>query len=75
MAGLERHPLSPSQRQTAGRLSWYRAWLLSTGRTDAEVGPEGVAGPWDGGNQQHPPTTDQHVLPAEAAAADDVQER
>jgi hypothetical protein len=42
MPGPERRPLSLAQRQTAAELPWYRAWLLSTGRTEAEVDPAEV---------------------------------
>jgi hypothetical protein len=37
MPGSDQCPLSPAQRQAATELPWYRAWLLSTGRTVAEV--------------------------------------
>jgi hypothetical protein len=42
VADPERRPLSPAQRQTATELPWYRTWLLSTGRTEAEVDPAEV---------------------------------
>jgi hypothetical protein len=40
MADNDRRPLTPEQRRTAAELPWYRAWLLSTGRTEAELGPD-----------------------------------
>jgi hypothetical protein len=36
-----RRPLTPAQRRTAAELPWYRAWLLSTGRTETELEPDG----------------------------------
>ena len=36
-----RRPLTPSQRHAAAELPWYRAWLLSTGRAEAELEPGG----------------------------------
>jgi hypothetical protein len=33
--------LTPAQRRAAEQLPWYRAWLLSTGRTKAELEPDG----------------------------------
>jgi hypothetical protein len=35
-----RRPLTPAQRRAAAELPWYRAWLLSTGRTEGELGPD-----------------------------------
>jgi hypothetical protein len=40
-AHTDRRPLTPAQRRTAAELPWYRAWLLSTGRTEAELEPNG----------------------------------
>ena len=34
-----RRPLTPAQGRTTAALPWYRAWLLSTGRTEAELDP------------------------------------
>jgi hypothetical protein len=70
MADPERYPLSPAQRQTATQLPWYRAWLLSTGRTDAELDPKEATGARASADQHHPATADQHALPADAAAGD-----
>jgi hypothetical protein len=39
----EQLPLTPAQRQTARTLPWYRAWLLSTGRTPQETGASSEA--------------------------------
>jgi hypothetical protein len=36
-----RRPLTPAQRRAAAELPWYRAWLLSTGRAEAELDPDG----------------------------------
>jgi hypothetical protein len=36
-----RLPLTPAQRRATARLPWYRAWLLSTGRAEAELEPAG----------------------------------
>jgi hypothetical protein len=36
-----RVPLTPGQRRAAARLAWYRAWLLSTGRAEVELEPDG----------------------------------
>jgi hypothetical protein len=36
-----RRPLTPAQGRTAALLPWYRAWLLSTGRAEAELEPDG----------------------------------
>jgi hypothetical protein len=36
----DQQPLTSAQRQTAAELPWYRAWLLATGRTQAELQPE-----------------------------------
>jgi hypothetical protein len=36
-----RRPLTPAQRRAAAELPWYRAWLLSTGRAEAELDPTG----------------------------------
>jgi hypothetical protein len=36
-----RLPLTLAQRRTAAQLPWYRAWLLSTGRTETELEPDG----------------------------------
>jgi hypothetical protein len=33
----DRLPLTPAQLQAARELPWYRAWLLSTGRTETEL--------------------------------------
>jgi hypothetical protein len=54
MPGPEQHPLSPAQRQTAAELQWYRTWLLSTGRTEAEVNS----------------TTYQHAPPVDVVVGD-----
>jgi hypothetical protein len=35
-----RRPLTPAQRRVAAELPWYRAWLLSTSRADAELEPD-----------------------------------
>jgi hypothetical protein len=59
MADPERHPLTPAQRLTATELPWYRAWLLSTGRSEAEVDP----------------TTHQHAASVDVAAVGDTQEQ
>jgi hypothetical protein len=37
MADKDLLPLTPAQLQVAGELPWYRDWLLSTGRTEAEL--------------------------------------
>jgi hypothetical protein len=34
-------PLTAAQRRAAAELPWYRAWLLSTGRAEAELDPDG----------------------------------
>jgi hypothetical protein len=36
----EQRPLTPAQLRTAKALPWYRAWLLSTGRTEEELGDD-----------------------------------
>jgi hypothetical protein len=36
-----RRPLTPAQRRAAAELPWYRAWLLSTSRVEAELDPDG----------------------------------
>jgi hypothetical protein len=36
-----RRPLTPAQRRAAALLPWYRAWLLSTGRAEAELEADG----------------------------------
>lgn len=36
-----RLPLTPAQRRTAAELPWYRAWLLSTSRVEAELEADG----------------------------------
>jgi hypothetical protein len=59
MPSLERRPLSPAQRQTAAELPWYHTWLLSTGRTEAEVNS----------------ITSQHASPVDAVVAGDAQEQ
>jgi hypothetical protein len=56
---LNKLPVSPAQRQTAAELPWYRTWLLSTGRTEAEVNS----------------TTSQHASPVDAVVAGDAQEQ
>jgi hypothetical protein len=33
----DRKPLTPEQRKTAAEIGWYRAWLLASGRTEAEL--------------------------------------
>lgn len=33
----DRKPLTPEQRKTAAELSWYRQWLLDSGRSEAEI--------------------------------------
>jgi hypothetical protein len=35
-----RLPLTLAQRRAAAELPWYRAWLLSTGRAEAELEPD-----------------------------------
>jgi hypothetical protein len=40
MADDDRRPLTPEQRRTAAELPWLWAWLLSTGRTEAELEPD-----------------------------------
>jgi hypothetical protein len=59
MPDPERWPLSPAQQRTSTELPWYRAWLLSTGRTEAEVDS----------------TTDQHAPPVDTVVVDDSQEQ
>jgi hypothetical protein len=36
-----RLPLTLAQRRAAALLPWYRAWLLSTGRIETELEPDG----------------------------------
>jgi hypothetical protein len=36
-----RLPLTPAQRRAAAELPWYRAWLRSTDRAEAELEPDG----------------------------------
>jgi hypothetical protein len=59
MPGPDQCPLSPGQRQAATQLPWYREWLLSTGRTVAEVDL----------------ATNQHAALVDVAAAGDAQEQ
>lgn len=39
-APTKKRPLTPEQIKTARELDWYRRWLLSTGRTEAEIDGE-----------------------------------
>jgi len=53
-----RLPLTVAQRRAAARLPWYRAWLLSTGRAEAEVDADGedLAPAWQ---QEQPPHSER----------------
>jgi hypothetical protein len=41
MAQDARRRLTPAQCRAAAELPWYRTWLLSTGRAEVELEPDG----------------------------------